>query len=82
MVDNTEAFYLWLGHFIELFSYHFSRLNILGYSLIDIMIGCGVLTWLLHKLTLSGNRENLHARNTSSLIKQRKSFAGKPKDQG
>ena len=80
MVDNTEAFYLWLGNFIELFSYHFSRLNILGYSLIDIMIGTTVLTWLLHKLTLSGNRlENLHARNTSSMMKQRRDSSGKIK---
>lgn len=80
MVDNTAAFYLWLGHFIELFSYHFSSMEILGYSLIDIMMGCGVLAWLLHKLTLSGNRtENIRARNTPSMMNKRKSFAGKIK---
>lgn len=80
MVDNTEAFYLWLGNFIELFSYHFSRLNILGYSIIDILIGPTILIWLLHKLTLSGNRfENIRARNTPDMMKHRKDFAGKIK---
>lgn len=78
MVDNTSAFFLWLEHFISLFSYHFSRMEILGYSLIDIMIGLSVLTWLLHKLALYGNSwDNLHARNTPDMMKKRRTFAGK-----
>lgn len=60
-MNNSVAFYDWLESFIVQYIDVFSNHFVLGYAILDIIIGCTIIKWLLSKLRLASS-STLHHR--------------------
>lgn len=59
-MDNSSHFLLWLEDFIFQFVSLLDSKSVLGYSILDIFLGCLITYWILSKLRLaSGSKFNV-----------------------